>query len=239
MKINILTLIGVSLLLSACKIQIEVPVGGSVQTTSGAFSCATRELCELDVVDLFFDEAFVASPEPGYFFTGWVKKHRGLCGGGMSACRIVTAGFEGNDILIYFLESPDETFYLSPTFLKDRFTVEWLRGRTLYAVAFAGGERAGRAEAVKFSFSSSGAVSYEEILFSSFSGESVFDVTDDGFLFFEGDSSAVYQICEITSDYLKTIRTENGRFDIVELFFFQRKAALKYASSLTSQVPGC
>lgn len=239
MKRNILTLIGVSLLLSACKIQIWVPAGGSVQTTSGAFSCAAGKICQLDVVDLFFDEAFVASPESGYFFTGWRKMNRGLCGGGMSACRIVTAGFEGNDSLISFLESPDEIFYLSPTFLKDRFTVEWLSGRTLYDVAFVGSGASRVAEVTKFSFSNTGAISYQVIFNGLNSGESVFDVTDDGFLFFEGDSSAGYKICEITGDYLKTIRTVDGSFDIVSLFFFQRQAALEYASSLTSEEPGC
>jgi hypothetical protein len=240
MKINILSLIVVSLLLSACKIQIEVPAGGSVQSTSGAYSCASGKICDIDVVDLFFDEEFVASPESGYLFSGWVKKDRGFCGGNLSSCLLYTSGFEGIEALLSFLESPDETFYLSPTFSQDRFTVEWLSGRTLYDVAFVGGgDEPDFPEALRFSFSNSGTVSYEGIFNSASSGETVFDVTDDGLLFFQGDSSAVYKICEISGDYLKTIRTENGEFDNVELFFFQQEAALKYASSLTSQVPGC
>jgi hypothetical protein len=241
MKLNILTVIVVSLLLNACKVQIKVPVGGSVQSDSGAYSCAAGQICEIDVVDLFFDETFTAVPASGYEFTSWKKRDSGFFGGHTNpSVRLFTSDFPAFPALLPFLES-DQVFYLSPNFfLQDQFTVEWLSGRTLYAVAFVGGgDDPDYAEVVRFSFSNNGTLSYEEIMNDLYSGESVFDVTDDGLLFFEGNSSDLYQICEITGDYLKTIRTEDGEYDNVELFFFEREAALEYASSLTDTVPGC
>ena len=101
--------------LSACKISITVPEGGSVVTESGSLNCRAGSTCLVDVVDLFFDETFVARPAEGYRFAQWRKQHRGLCGGNSSPCRLFTSGFAGNDALLAFLVN-DEVFFLDPVF---------------------------------------------------------------------------------------------------------------------------
>ncbi|MDZ7784999.1 MAG: hypothetical protein U5K56_19325 [Halioglobus sp.] len=108
--------------LASCKVEIETPVEGGVTTTSGAIDCAADDVCTIDVVDIFFDETFVAEPEQGFVFAGWKAKPRGFCGGRTTPCQLVTAGFEGNESLISLLNDPSETFYLEPMFAVDRRT---------------------------------------------------------------------------------------------------------------------
>ena len=109
------------LVLSACKVQVEVPTSGSVTTTSGAISCAAGDVCTVDVTDIYFDETFVAEPDEGFVFSGWKQKHRGFCGGNTAPCRLFTSGFEGNDALMAILENPEEVFYLEPAFQSTGF----------------------------------------------------------------------------------------------------------------------
>jgi hypothetical protein len=104
-------------LLAGCKVKITVPEGGRVTTSSGAYSCDAGSVCMIDVVDIFFDETFIAEPLQGYKFKSWKKKDRGLCGGNSKPCRLITSGFEGNEALMAFLEN-DQIFYLKPVFQK-------------------------------------------------------------------------------------------------------------------------
>ena len=101
--------------LTACKISITVPEGGSVSNESGAFVCNAGATCEVEVVDLFFDETFVAQPADGYRFRQWRRQDRGLCGGSSAACRLFTSGFAGNPALLAFLDR-DDVFFLDPEF---------------------------------------------------------------------------------------------------------------------------
>jgi len=110
-----------SLLLAACKMEIEVPEGGRITTESGSISCAAGESCTIDISDINFDETFIAVAEEGYVFSGWSTKHRGFCGGKLDECRLYTSGFVGNEILMNFLSADDEVFYLAPT-----FSLSWL-----------------------------------------------------------------------------------------------------------------
>lgn len=102
-------------LLASCKIKVIVPEEGLVTTESGAHTCRAGQTCEIDVVDLFFDETFIAEPAAGFVFKSWKKQDRGLCGGKREPCRLFTSGFEGNDVLMAFLEN-DEEFLLEPVF---------------------------------------------------------------------------------------------------------------------------
>lgn len=105
------------LILVGCKVRIPVPEGGKVEAKSGSYRCNGGQMCTIEVVDLFFDETFQALPADGYYFSHWEKGNRRLCGGRRQPCRLVTAGFEGNDALMAILES-DKTFVLKPLFLK-------------------------------------------------------------------------------------------------------------------------
>ncbi len=102
--------------IGGCKIRIEVPVGGSVVSESGAISCSEGEVCEIDVVDVHFNEVLVATAEAGFTFGGWAMRDRGLCGGSLDSCALSTEGFDENELLLRFLESPDEVFFLEPVF---------------------------------------------------------------------------------------------------------------------------
>ena len=102
--------------LPGCKIEIRVPQGGTVQSSDGAYICEAGQTCVIDVVDLFFDETFIAVPAPGYTFSRWKDKDRYLCGGETAPCRLFTADFEGKPALESIMES-DETFFLEPRFI--------------------------------------------------------------------------------------------------------------------------
>jgi hypothetical protein len=103
------------LALSACKIRVEVPTGGYVETESGSFICHSGQSCDVDVIDIYFDEVFVAVPDEGMFFNGWKKRNRGLFGGSHDPAAIDTFNLAGEESMMSILES-DEVFYLSPTF---------------------------------------------------------------------------------------------------------------------------
>ncbi|MCB1697968.1 MAG: hypothetical protein H6987_08745 [Pseudomonadales bacterium] len=106
----------VLLVLPGCKLEIRVPEGGKVVSSDGAYVCESGQTCLIDVVDLFFDETFIAQPAPGYYFSRWNKRERYLCGGETTPCRLFTADFEGNPALQSLLES-DETFVIEPRFV--------------------------------------------------------------------------------------------------------------------------
>ena len=105
--------------LSACKIQIETPVEGSVTTVSTAIECPSNQSCTVDVSDTFFNETFVAEPAPGWEFAGWKP---GLCGGSTSNCTIDTTGWGGNPTLEGYLADPTIITFLEPEFVVDRTT---------------------------------------------------------------------------------------------------------------------
>ncbi|MEM6606739.1 MAG: hypothetical protein AAF671_13325, partial [Pseudomonadota bacterium] len=106
-----LALVLSAIAVSACRIDIIAPEGATVRSESGAFSCVGPNTCTIEVNDLFFDETFSVETTNGNVFTGWTRRNRGLCGGRADPCRLFTSGFEGNEILLGFLES-DETFFL-------------------------------------------------------------------------------------------------------------------------------
>ncbi|MEH6586080.1 MAG: hypothetical protein V7720_05950 [Halioglobus sp.] len=109
-----------ALVLAGCKIEITVPEGGRVVSQSGNIeACESGATCSVDVVDIFFDETFVAEPADGMMFAGWEKVDRGLCGGNTDPCRLFTSGFEGNDTFMGFLENDQEIFFMNPTFAED------------------------------------------------------------------------------------------------------------------------
>ena len=104
-------------LVVGCQIEISVPSGGRVESESGNYSCEGGQTCSIDVVDLFFDETFVAVPDEGFSFRGWRKANRHFCGGNSRPCRLFTSGFEGNAVLEGFLDR-DEVFFLVPRFTR-------------------------------------------------------------------------------------------------------------------------
>mgnify|MGYP001812287807 FL=1 len=114
-RICSLIVIAAAVALTGCKLEIRVPHGGKVVSSDGAYVCESGQSCVIDVVDLFFDQTFIAEPAEGFSFLGWKDKDRYLCGGETGPCRLATAAFEGDPMMESVLES-DETFFLQPRF---------------------------------------------------------------------------------------------------------------------------
>jgi predicted secreted Zn-dependent protease len=107
-----------SLLISGCNIEITVPAGGHITTTSGLYACAAGEHCELSVDHPYFAESFTATPEPGYVFSHWQDRAGAFCAGQRQAvCTLPPTSI--------FLQRPElapwlaveATYTLSPVFL--------------------------------------------------------------------------------------------------------------------------
>lgn len=110
-----LSILIASIFLCGCKVRITVPEGGEIVTESGSFSCKAGQTCNIDVVDVFFNEAFIAKPDKDKVFVAWKSGKDTLCGKSEKKCVLNTAGFKGNDTLLAVLESND-VYHLSPYF---------------------------------------------------------------------------------------------------------------------------
>jgi hypothetical protein len=116
--------------IAACKIDVDVPAGGSVTTNSGSLSCSANSSCTLDVAGTYFDETFVANPAPGFDFIGWKSGPARLCAGSTEPCRFSTTGLAGNEDAIALLDDPNLVVYLEPAFVSEGAEPEALLGAT-------------------------------------------------------------------------------------------------------------
>jgi hypothetical protein len=114
-KLTFITAITTLLFLSGCKVVINTDSNGYVITESGAYNCAQNSSCNIDVVDIYFDEVFVAVPNDGYRFKEWRKRSGNFCGGDNESCALSTAEFGPYKALMAILET-NERFYLEPAF---------------------------------------------------------------------------------------------------------------------------
>lgn len=104
-------------LLSGCFLRIAATPGGSVNVVSGNFAdCRSDAECDdIPVVDFFFDETFVATPDEGNEFVRWI-----YAPGYWFGCRtdpeirLFTSELEGTPAAV-FLER-DNVYILSPLF---------------------------------------------------------------------------------------------------------------------------
>ena len=102
---------------TGCKLRILSPENGEVVSLSGSRDCQTDEICEIDVVDLFFNDTFTAVPATGFIFNGWKKADGHFCGGSNKPCVLTTRIFDGFPVLESFLAT-DSVFSLSPEFFE-------------------------------------------------------------------------------------------------------------------------
>ena len=100
---------------SACKVQVQVPDNGRVTSVSGNYLCEVSQTCEIEVIDLLFNETFIAEPARGYQFDGWRQELGYLCGGQTNTCPVATSLFEGCEACMEVLAS-DVTVFLEPVF---------------------------------------------------------------------------------------------------------------------------
>lgn len=103
--------------ITGCKIRIESGPNGIVTTESGAYECGVGSSCAIDVVDVFFNEKFIAVPNEGYKFKNWRRGEDYLCGRGKKPCTLTTSAFGAFEVLMAVLES-DNIYHLKPKFEK-------------------------------------------------------------------------------------------------------------------------
>lgn len=115
LAVRALIISGLFLSLTACKLVISVPQGGVVKTASGSITCRAGQTCEIDVVDVFFDETFTANAHKDYVFSGWKKKARSFCGDQKEDCALSTTWMGDYPKVMAILASNRE-FYLEPEF---------------------------------------------------------------------------------------------------------------------------
>ena len=108
-------ILGVVLSLAACKLVVTVPQGGVVKSDSGNYKCNAGKTCEIDVVDVFFEESFAALPHNDYVFKGWRKKDRYFCGDSTEKCVLSTTWMDDYPKILALLAS-DQKFFLEPVF---------------------------------------------------------------------------------------------------------------------------
>jgi hypothetical protein len=113
---KLVTLILAASVLTACKIEISVPEGGTVVSSTGIYGCTSGEMCTIDVDHIYFQEHFTAVPQAGYEFAGWQKTRGGFCGGNDSLCNLVTTGFTPHPSLMALL-GVDTVFTMNPVFV--------------------------------------------------------------------------------------------------------------------------
>jgi len=126
----------------------------------------------------------------------------------------------------------------------DRFTVDWLAGKTLFDVWHGRGTDSDGNEIenivgiAKLVFGSDGIVQFIGIQ-NEISGSTEYHVNSNGELYFSNDSSYIYKICGKTSNYLIVEYYENGTLDNIELLYLNQEDAINSARNITGQIPGC
>lgn len=116
-KSTTVSLLAAATLASACKVQVEVPEGGSVVSEAG-LNCAATQTCVVDIPGADVEEIFTAVPADGFQFDGWKRRTGGLCSGANAfdkPCRVTTFGFSDFPEVIALIES-DLTVFLEPQF---------------------------------------------------------------------------------------------------------------------------
>ncbi|MEM8941675.1 MAG: hypothetical protein AAGC91_05925 [Pseudomonadota bacterium] len=99
---RLLTVLALLLALSACKVVLKVPEGGSIVSASGENSCS-EGACTIDVgAANGLSDTFTAIPNEGFFFVEWKKAQGYLCGGSAEACTLqVDEENSARDITVY------------------------------------------------------------------------------------------------------------------------------------------
>tara|TARA_R110001599_G_scaffold289553_1_gene492495 strand:- start:671 stop:1729 length:1059 start_codon:yes stop_codon:yes gene_type:complete len=103
--------------LTGCKIEISVPEGGAVVSSTGLYGCTAGEICTIDVDHTYFQEQFTAVPQAGYEFSGWEKTRGGFCGGTDSLCNLTTTNFAPHPDFMALLDT-GTVFSMDPVFVK-------------------------------------------------------------------------------------------------------------------------
>ncbi|NEX23753.1 hypothetical protein G3480_26400 [Thiorhodococcus mannitoliphagus] len=133
-----------------------------------------------------------------------------------------------------------------PIIMPERFSMEWLNGKTLYDVWYGGGfdsygnDMDGDVPVVaKIVFEADGTAIVTGLL--NYQNETLtYDVDSNGGLYFDGDPSLIAVVCGSTSQYLRADFYENGETspETRNAFFFTEEDAMN-AAKLISGISPC
>ena len=112
-----------SLSLTACRLSLEVPPGGQINTDFNSYDCVAGEVCTCDVIDDGFVASFQAKPDTGMMFLGRQRVDKSLCGGTNAECALSTDRILDNPVLVALLQSGGE-FFLKPVIAAGRRVYE-------------------------------------------------------------------------------------------------------------------
>ena len=108
-------------MLSGCNVEIDMPVGGAMSSSSGLYACAALETCQLIVDHPYFRETFTAVPAQGYTFSHWGEAHGSFCRGSSEpeCSALDTTLLQNNEQSLEWL-SHSTQFYLTPVFVEQQ-----------------------------------------------------------------------------------------------------------------------
>ena len=105
-----------TLILASCKVVVEVPAGGRVDSVDGSYTCEESNRCEFEITDTNFEADFIGMPDFGFTFSGWKKANRHFCGQRQSSCLVSTKPFAVFPEISAWIAASDDTFFLVPIF---------------------------------------------------------------------------------------------------------------------------
>jgi hypothetical protein len=114
--IRLLTLAGLILLTSGCKLAVINIEGGYVDSATGGRDCRGANVCLHEVTDDTFVETFTAVPDPLWQFVRWNSGGNFVCADSTDpVCVVSTAGTAGIPAIQSVIDS-DAVYYLMPVF---------------------------------------------------------------------------------------------------------------------------
>ena len=121
----------------------------------------------------------------------------------------------------------------------DIFTHQWLSEKTLYSVRYSTSDKVSVVKQLEFNV---GATTMSEMgLLNSNANEVISVVVSAKGLLHETSNPIQGRkvVCENSDQYVKTHIITNGRFNTVDLLFFDETQALEFAGTLTENIPPC
>jgi len=126
-----------ALALSACKVVIDVPVGGKVAVVDYDVinpECRESSRCVVDIPNLHFMRSVFAYPRDGYVFVGWDTGERHLFGGETSQELLLDSSLAVGNPILESLVNSDETYYLTPIFALEDYDTNPVGLPSLYRI---------------------------------------------------------------------------------------------------------
>jgi hypothetical protein len=140
----------------------------------------------------------------------------------------------------------DDLSGIDPSIAASVFSTEYLSAKTLYQVWFGqgyddlGNPLVGDVPVVLEAHHNADGTLIAIGLLNHHDVTSTWALDDTGLLYFDGNATEGNRVaCGHTADYIRTYYVVHDQLDNVDLFFFDRDAALSFAAGLTQGIPPC